>query len=67
MDEFCDMNISEEEQIKIMNIQNAIPEDIRDVILIKDIQDLLKANRDELETKITILFSTYGFNATEQN
>ena len=66
MDEFCDMNISEEEQIKIMKINNAIPEDIRDVILIKDIQDLLKANRDELETKITILFSTYGFNATEQ-
>ena len=65
MDEFYGMDISEEEQIKIMNIKEAMPENIRDVILIKDIQNLLKINIDELETQITILLSNHKLNFTE--
>ena len=66
MDEFYWGDIPESDQIKIMNIKEAMPENIRDVILIKDIQNLLKINIEELDTQITILFSRFDLNASTQ-
>ena len=66
MDKFYGMNISEEDQIKIIKIRKVMPENIRDIISIEDIQNLLKTNIDELETQIAILFSNIGLDDSKQ-
>ena len=66
MDEFYWGDIPESDQIKIIKIRDVMPKNIRDVILIKDIQNLLKINIEELDTQITILFSQFDLNASTQ-
>ena len=66
MDEFYGTDISENDQMKIMGIREAMPEDVRGFIQIEQIQNLLKADANELETQITALCSELELDDVKQ-